>query len=184
VPVAIFVVIVVVFVFVGVILVRRTQRGAIVERLPFLEGEHVVLEEEGLKLFHKFRQTAVRGGGTTTYRVRSVLTNRRVLLATGGPEGKHKYVIQMILDYTTPATPVPDHGYDAYLRKFELQNGYPTYPISADDVTVEDRGGETCLEFVVPFPEGGDGWGPPPEVRLSTPQAARYQEAIGGSHAE
>ena len=180
-PVALFAVIVVAFVVVGVVVVRRTQRGAFVARLPLGEGEQVLLEEEGLKLFHRFRRTAARGGGTVTHRVRSVLTDRRVLLATGGPEGKHKFVILMILDYTTAAPPVPETGYAAYRRKFGLQNGYPTYACSAGDVSVEEHDGETRLRVVVPFPEAGEGWGDPPEVRLSTPQAARYEEAINGS---
>jgi hypothetical protein len=178
VPVAVFAVIVVAFVIVGVVVVRRTQRGAIVARLPLDDGERVLLEEEGLKLFHRFRRTAARGGGTVTHRVRSVLTDRRVVLATGGPEGKHKFVILVILDYTTGATPVPETGYAAYKRKFGLRNGYPTYPCSAGDVCVEEHDGETRLRVVVPFPEAGDGWGDPPELWLSTPQAARYLEAI------
>jgi len=177
-PVALFAVIVIAFVVIGVVFVRRTQRGAFVTSLPIEDGEHVILEEEGLKLFHRFRRMAVRGGGTTTYRVRSVLTGRRILLATGGPEGKHKFVILMILDYTTAAPPVPETGYAAYKRKFGLQNGYPTYGFSAGDVSVEEHDGETRLRVVVPFPEAGKGWGDPPEVRLSTSQAARYQEAI------
>jgi hypothetical protein len=179
--VALYVVIVVAFLVVAVVVVRRKQSGAIVERLPLAEGEHVLLEEEGLKLFHRFRQTAVRGGGTVTHRVRSVLTDRRVVLATGGPEGKHKFVILMILDYTTAAPSVPESGYAAYLRKFGLENGYPTYACSAKDVSVEEHDGETRLRVVVPFPEGGDSWGAPPEVRLSTPQAARYAAAISGT---
>ena len=178
-PAALFAVLVVAFVAVGVVFVRRKQRGAIVARLPIEEGEHVLLEEEGLKLFHKFRQTSVRGGGTVTHRVRSVLTDRRVLLATGGPEGKHKFVILMILDYTTAAPSVPETGYAAYLRKFGLQNGYPTYACSAADVSVEEHDGETRLRAVVPFPEAGEGWGDPPELWLATLQAARYAEAIG-----
>ena len=125
-------------------------------------SERVLLEEEGLKLFHRFRQTSVRGGGTVTHRVRSVLTDRRVVLATGGPEGKHKFVILMILDYTTAAPPVPETGYAAYLRKFGLQNGYPTYGCSAGDVSVEEHDGETRLRVVVPFPEAGEGWGDRP----------------------
>jgi len=181
VSVALFAVLVIAFVVVGVVVVRRTQRGAVVARLPLGEGELVILEEEGLKLFHRFRRTAARGGGTTTYRVRSVLTDRRVLLASGGPEGKHKFVILMILDYTTAAPPVPEAGYAAYRRKFGLQNGYPTYACSAGDVSVEEHDGETRLRVVVPFPEAGEGWGDPPEVRLSTPQAARYEEAITGT---
>jgi len=181
VPGALFAVIVVAFVIVGVAVVRRMQRGAIVGRLPLDEGEHVLLAEEGLKLFHRFRRRAVRGGGTVTHRVRSVLTDRRIVLATGGPEGKHKFVILMILDYTTGAPPVPETGYAAYRRKFGLQNGYPTYACSADDVSVEQHGGETSLRVVVPFPEAGEGWGDPPEVRLSTPQAARYEDAIRGT---
>ena len=177
-PGALFAVIVVAFVIVGVIVVRRTQRGAIVARLPIDDNEQVVLEEEGLKLFYRFRRTAAHGGGTVTYRVRSVLTDRRVLLATGGPEGKHKFVILMILDYTTPADPVPETGYAAYRRKFALHNGYPTYACSAGDVTVEEDDGELRLRVVVPFPEAGERWGDAPEVALSTQQAARYVQAI------
>jgi hypothetical protein len=176
-----FAAIVVAFLIVGVAVVRRTQRGAFVTHLPLDDGEQVLLEEEGLKLFHRFRRTAVRGSGTVTHRVRSVLTDRRVLLATGGPEGKHKFVILMILDYTTPSPPVPETGYSAYRRKFGLENGYPTYGCSADDVSVDEHDGETRLRVVVPFPEAGDGWGDPPQVRLSTPQAARYEEAITGT---
>ena len=148
------------------------------KRLPLGDGEHLIFQEEGLKLFHRSRRRAARGGGTTTYRVRSVLTDRRILLATGGPEGKHKFVIQMILDYTTPSPPVPETGYAAYRRKFALQNGYPTYGCSAANVSVDEHDGESRLCIVVPFPEAGEGWGDPPEVRLSTPQAERYEEAI------
>ena len=107
VPGWLFAVIVAVFVVVAVVVIRRTQRGAFVTRLPLAEGEHVLLEEEGLKLFHRFRRTSVSGGGTVTHRVRSMLTDRRIFLATGGPEGKHKFVILMILDYTTDAGPFP-----------------------------------------------------------------------------
>jgi hypothetical protein len=175
VPALIVVVIVIAFAVVGVVFVRRTQKGAIVERLPIDDGERVLLEEEGLKVIHRFRRTAARGGGTVTHRVRSVLTDRRIVLATGGPEGKHKYVLVMILDYTTPAPPVPEVGYEAYKRKFGLENGYPTYSFSADDMTVEEEG----FRIEVPFPERGSSWGDPPEVRLFTNQAERYREAVG-----
>jgi len=177
-PGAVFAIIVVAFVVVAVVLVRRKQRGAIVAHLPLDQGEQVILEEEGLKLSHRFRQTSARGGWTVIHRVRSVLTDRRILLATGGPDGKHKFVILMIIDYTSDAPPVPETGLAAYRRKFGLQNGYPTYACSADDVSVEQHDGETRLRVVVPFPEAGERWGDPPEVQLSTPQAARYQEAI------
>jgi len=176
-PVWLFAVIVVVFVVVAVIFVRSTQKRAIVERLPFGPDEDVLLEEEGLKVFHRFRKTAARGGGTTTHRVRAVLTNRRILVATGGPEGKHKFVLLMILDYTTPADPVPDTGYDAYKRKFRLDDGYPTYAFTAADAKLEDG----ALRIDVPFAEAGSGWGDPPEVKLHTGQAERYLEAIASS---
>ena len=110
---AVFVVIVVAFVVVALFLVRRTQRGAFVERLPIGDGERVLLEEEGLKVAHRFRRMSVRGGWTVTRRVRSILTDRRVLLATGGPEGKHKFVIVMILDYTAESPAVAESGYAA-----------------------------------------------------------------------
>jgi len=174
--------IVVVFVVAGVLFVRSTQKGRVVERLPLEEDENVLLEEEGLKVFHRFRRRAVRDGGTVTYRVRAVLTDRRILLATGGPEGKHKFVLLMILDYTTPAEPVPDSGYTAYKRKFHLENGYPTYAFSAADASLEqDDGHVAAVRIVVPFPEGGSSWGDPPEVKLYTTQAERYQQAIAAA---
>lgn len=98
-----------------------------------------------------------------------------------GTEGRHKFLILIILDYTAAAPPVLETGYDAYLQKFGLRNGYPTYGCSARDVSVEEHDGETRLRVVVPFPEAGEGWGDPPEVRLSTPQAARYEQAIAGT---
>jgi hypothetical protein len=173
-----FALIVAAFVIVGVVVVRRTQRGAFVARLPIGEGEQVLLEEDGLKLFHRFRRRAVRDGGTVTHRVHSVLTDRRILLATGGPAGRHKFVMLMIIDFTDPAPSVTETGYAAYRRKFGLGNGYPTYACSAADVGVAEHKGDPCLRVVVPFPESGDRWGDPPEVRLSTPQAARYLDAI------
>jgi len=110
-----------------------------------------------------------------------VLTNRRILLATGGPEGRHKFVILMILDYTSPARPVPESGFAAYRRKFCLENGYPTYGLSAADVSLdESRDAEQGLRVVVPFPERGPRWGDPPEVEIYTRQAERYREAIDG----
>jgi hypothetical protein len=176
-----FALIVVVFALGGVLFVRTRMKGAIVERLPLEENENVLLEEEGLKVFHRARRTAVRGGGTVTYRVRALLTDRRILVATGGPEGEHKLVIQMILDYTTPAQPVPESGYAAYKRKFHLENGYPTYAFSAADVSVEqDDGHPAALMVEVPFPEAGSRWGDPPEVKLYTTHADRYREAIAG----
>ena len=169
------------FVIGSVVFIRATQKGRIVERLPLEPGEDVLLEEEGLKVFHRFRRRAVRDGGTVTHRVRAVLTNRRILLATGGPEGTHKFVIVMILDYLHPAQRVSETGYAAYKEKFHLENGYPTYPISAADVGVEkERGDKEALRIVVPFPEAGSRWGEPPEVKLYTAQAERYREALAG----
>ena len=171
-----FAVIVVVFLAGGVLYVRSKQKGAFVDRFPLAEGETTILEEEGLKVFHRARKLAVRGGGTTTYKVRSLLTDRRIFVATGGPEGKHKLVIQMVLDYTTPAEHVQDSGFSAYKTKFHLERGYPTYCFTAADATLEPG----ALQVDVPFPEAGSRWGPPPEVKLYTAQAARYREAIGG----
>jgi hypothetical protein len=176
VPGWLFAVVVVAFAAVAFFVIRSKQRGRIVERLPLEPHEQVLLEEEGLKVFHRFRRQAARGGGTVTHRVRSVLTDKRIVLATGGPEGKHAFVIVAILDFSAQAPSVASEGYDAYLEKFGLANGYPTYAFTAADVTVEDDG---ALRIDVPFPEAGAGWGPPPEVKLYTTQAARYRAAIG-----
>ena len=170
----VFAVVVIVFLAVAVVLVRRSMKGAIVEHLPLGEDEQVLLEEEGLKVFHRGRKTALRGGWTVTYRMRSALTDRRILLYTGGPAGRHKLVIRIVLDWTTPAPEVSETGYPAYLSKFRLRNGYPTYAFSADDASVAD--GE--LRVVVPFAEGGSRWGPPPEVKIVTRQAERYRDAV------
>ena len=173
-----FAVIVIVFLAVAILLVRRSMKEAIVERLPLAEGEHVILEEEGLKISHRGQKRAASGGWTVTSKVRSVLTNRRIILATGGPEGKHKLVIKLVLDYTTPAPHVSESGYPAYLAKFRLSNGYPTYAVTADDVSVDRTGSDAELLVVVRFPEGGPSWGPPPEVKIATSQAERYLEAV------
>jgi hypothetical protein len=170
-----FALIVVAFVVVAYLVIRSKQRGRIVERLPIEPDENVLLEEEGLTVFHRFRRRSVRGGGTRTHRVRALLTDKRILLATGGPEGKHAFVIVMILDYSTVAPRVAAEGYRAYTEKFRLANGYPTYPFSAADVTIDD-----ALRIDVPFPEAGSSWGPPPEVKLYTKQAERYRAAIAG----
>ena len=178
-PGALFAVIVVVFVVVGVVYVRSKQKGAIVEHLPIDQDENVLLDEKGLKVFHRFRRMAVRGGGTVTYRLRVVLTDRRILVVSGGPEGKHRFVILMILDYTSPAQAVPETGYAAYKTKFRLDNGYPTYAISVADVSFEEQhGDEMALRIDVPFPEGGPKWGDPPEVKIYTQQAERYRDAV------
>ena len=58
-----FAVIVIVFLAVAIVLVRRSMKGAIVERLPLADGEHVILEEEGLKISHRGRRGAARAGG-------------------------------------------------------------------------------------------------------------------------
>ncbi|MES1246138.1 MAG: hypothetical protein ABUS54_00510 [Actinomycetota bacterium] len=171
-----FAIVVVGFVVAAFLTIRSRQRGRIVEHLPLAPDERVLLEEEGLKVFHRFRRRSVGGGGTTTHRVRAVLTDRRVIVATGGPDGKHAFVIVLILDYSTEARPVAGEGYAAYLEKFALSNGYPTYPVSAADVTIEDG----ALRVVVPFPEAGARWGPPPEVKLYTQQAETYRAAIDG----
>jgi hypothetical protein len=76
---------------------------------------------------------------------------------------------------------VQETGYAAYRQKFELANGYPTYCISDADADVDLEDG--CLRVVVPFSEAGAGWGAPPEVRLSTPQAERYLDAITAARA-
>ena len=181
-PGALFAVIVVVFVVVGVVYVRSTQKRAIVERLPTGQDENVLLDEKGLRVFHRPRRTAVRGGGTLIHRLRVVLTDRRILVVSGGPEGKHKFVILMILDYTALAQPVPESGYAAYKTKFRLDNGYPTYAFAVADVSLEEqRGGGAALRIEVPFPERGPKWGDPPEVKIYTQEAERYRRAVAAN---
>jgi hypothetical protein len=173
----VFAIVVVVFAVAGALLVRRTQRGAVVDRLPLEQGEQVLFAEERANVFHRFRRTARFGrSGTETRRVRIVLTDRRIIVATGGPEGRHKFVIQMILDYSSPAPAVAESGYAAYLGKFRLENGYPTYPFTREDLSLVESRGRTAVRIVVPFPERGPRWGDPPEVVLYTSRPEEYQE--------
>src|SRR5262249_44923447 len=168
----VFAIVVVVFVVVGVLIVRRTQRGAIVERLPLDQGEQVLVAEEGAKVFHRARRTARFGrGGTVTQRVRIVLTDRRILVPTGGPKGRHKFVILLMLAYSAPPAAAAGSGYGAYLETFGLANGYPTYPFTRQDVSFVEEHGKTAVRIVVPFP-GGD----PPEVVLYTSRPDAYRE--------
>ena len=121
-PAALFAVVVVLFVVVGVIVIRseaEAVRSSTASRSRTASA--ILLEEAGLKVYHRVPPGSARGGGRSRHRVRAVLTDRRIILATGGPEGKHKFVILMILDYTTPALPVPESGYAAYQRKFRLE---------------------------------------------------------------
>jgi hypothetical protein len=170
-----FLAILIVFVVVSAIGIRWTIRRAIVDRLPIAEGETVLLAEEDLKVFHKIREHS--GGQSLTYKSRAVLTDRRMLIATGGPEGKHKYVIKMILDYTTAGPLMATVGYGAYYRKFHLENGYPTYYISPRDVSLAEADGKPALRIDVPFPEHGSVY-VQPVVTIHTSQASRYLEAL------
>jgi hypothetical protein len=170
-----FLTIMVVFVVVAVIGIRWTIRRAILDRLPIAEGETVLLAEEDLKVFHKIREHS--SGQALTYKSRAVLTDRRILIATGGPEGKNKYLIKMILDYTAAAPAVATVGYGAYYRKFQLENGYPTYYISPRDVSLADADGTPALRIDVPFPEHGSLY-LQPVVAIYTSQAARYLEVL------
>jgi hypothetical protein len=168
----VFTVILVIFVAAAVVLVRRTLKPAIADRLPLEEGERVLLDESDLKVFHRIRYRGVR-----THRVRAVLTDKRILLVTGGPEGKHKFWIQMVLDYSTPVFGVPDRGYSAYRRRFQTANGYPTYRFSAENVSLVEERGQTGVQIDVPFPEHGRLY-QPPKVIIYTEQAERYRDAL------
>ena len=170
--------VVVVVLIAAVLIVRRTMRGAIVEHLPLMPGESVLLREDGLKVFHKIREA--RGGTSLTYRVTVALTDRRILVATGGPEGKHKLVLKLIIDYRTPAPPVSDAGYGAYRKKFQLANGYPTYYISPADARVVETNGEAALHITVPFPEHGSLY-TEPEVIIYTNRPEKYGEVFPSS---
>ena len=101
-------------------------------------------------------------------------------MATGGPEGQHKFVILMILDYTSPGRSVAETGYAAYKTKFGLENAYPTYAFTAADVSLEEERRPVGAAHRGAVPGGGLGLGRPAEVRLYTAQAERYRDAIAG----
>jgi hypothetical protein len=174
-----YIIVVILFVIVAGALVRRSIRGAIFESMPLLPGESVLLQETGLKVFQKIREAS--GGQSLTSRVTVLLTDRRILVATGGPEGKHKFFMKMILDYRTPAPPVEDTGYGAYYEKFQLEKGYSSYYISPSDVRFVEKKGQLAVHIKVPFPEHGAFY-LEPEVIIYTQQPQRYGEVFGLSH--
>lgn len=171
-PSWIFYLIVAVFVIVAFLLIRRSIRGAIFERLPIEPDETILLEERDLKVFAKIREAS--GGKSLTSRTTVVLTNRRILVATGGPEGKHKFFLRMILDYRTPSPAVSDSGYSAYYEKFKLENGYATYYIKPSDLSLIDIKGENAVQIHVPFPEHGPMY-LEPEVIIYTKNPEAYR---------
>ncbi len=170
-----YIILIVLFVVVVAAIIRWKMRGAIVERLPFLPEEKILLEETGLKVFHKIREAS--GGQSLTYRVTAVLTNSRILVATGGPEGKHKFFLKMILDYRSPAPQISDTGYAAYQSKFQLENGYPTYYFSPSDVTFVEKKGKEAVQINLPFPEHGAFY-VAPEVIIYSKQPEKYREVF------
>ena len=167
-----FIILLVIFVVVAAVIIRWTIRGAIFERLPIEPGEKVLVTEEGLKVFHKIREAS--GGQALTYRVRAILTDKRILVATGGPEGKHKFFMKMIIDFSSPAPSIQDTGYGAYREKFHLENGYPTYFISSQDISFIEKGGQTAVRILVPFPEHGSFY-VNPEVIIYSKQPEIYR---------
>lgn len=174
-PSWIFYLIVAAFVIVGILLIRRSIRGAIFERLPIEPDESILLEERGLKIFAKIREAS--GGKSLLSRATVVLTNRRIIVATGGPEGKYKFFLKMILDYRTPSPTVSGSGYFAYYEKFKLENGYATYYITPSDISLIETKGQLAVKIHVPFPEHGSMY-VEPEVILYTKNPEAYQAAF------
>ena len=164
-----------VFVVAAVIIIRWTLRRAIVEKLPVAHGERVLLTETGLEIYHKVREH-YRGRALTSG-VTVVLTDKRVIVATGGPEGVHKYLLKQIIEYTTSSPAVKGSGYGAYYAKFRLENGYATYYVAPENVSVVEKDGQTAVRFEVPFPEHGAFY-INPEVTIYTSRAEEYRKAI------
>lgn len=174
-PSWIFYLIVAAFAVGAILLIRRQIRGAIFERLPIEPEEKILLEERDLKVFQKIREAS--GGKSLTSRSTVVLTDRRILVATGGPEGKHKFFLRMILDYKTPSPSVADTGYSAYYEKFKLENGYATYGFSPSDLRLIEEKGQPAVKINIPFPEHGAMY-LEPEVVIYTKNPEAYRRAF------
>ena len=138
----------------GVVFVRSTQKGAFVERLPVEQDEDVLLEEEGLKLFHRFRRMAVRGGGR--YSSRAGGAHRS---AHPARDGRARGQAQ-VRDPDDPRLHDPGGGRPGdrvrgLQAEVRLQNGYPTYAFSAADVSLdEEHGGGAALRIDGAVPGG------------------------------
>ena len=167
-----------VFLVVAAIIIRWTLRRAIVEKLPVADGERVLLTETGLKVYHKVREHY--RGRTLTSAATVVLTDKRVIVATGGPEGVHKYLLSQIIEYTTSPPAVKGSGYGAYYAKFRLDNGYATYFVEPENVSVVEKDGQTGVRFDVPFPEHGAFY-MNPEVIIYTSRPEVYRKAFRDS---
>ena len=167
-----------VFMVAAVIIIRWTLRRAIVERLPVADGERVLLTETGLKVYHKVREHY--RGRTLTSGATVVLTDKRVIVATGGPEGVHKYLLHQIIEHTTSPRAAKGSGYGAYYAKFRLDNGYATYFVAPENVSVVEKDGQTGVRFEVPFPEHGAFY-INPEVIIYTSRPEEYRKAFRDS---
>ena len=153
------------FLAVAFLLVHFMVRKAVFERLPLAEGELVLLDEHDLRVYRKIRRTP--SGHSLTYNVRVVVTDRRIYLATGGPEGKYKFFLLAIVDYVSPAP--PDSSYGTW------RNGYPTYHVRPTDLTFIEEDGRPAVRIVVTSPSPGPLFDQP-ELILYTHQPDRWRE--------
>lgn len=141
--------IVAVILAIAILAIRYSLRGAIMDRLPIEPDEQILCDEENRRVFHRVRDTV--DGRVLMYKVRLVLTNRRILIATGGPEGKHKFLIRYIVEHRGTHALTPEEVGAARAAGYGLDKGYATYRIGAADVALICEDGQTAVRILVPY---------------------------------
>jgi hypothetical protein len=165
-------IIVAVIVVILILVVRFTIRGAVVDRLPVDPDERVLLDESDLRVLHRIRDTT--GGKTMIGGARVLLTDGRILVATGGPEGKHKFFIRCIVEYGPAASSKLASATGGYHQRFHLEQGFATYPVMKQDIHVA----HDEVRIRVPFPDAGPFF-VPPEVTIYSRRPEVYRAIFG-----
>jgi len=168
--------IVAVVMLLAIIGIRYAMRGAIFDRLPIAADEQVLAVEPGLRVLWRMPHAA--NGWETRFGMHVVLTNRRILMATGGPEGKHKFVLVYVVEYT-PNRPLTAEELSAAIGAgYGLENGYSTYRVGGDNLTVVQEDGKQVVQVEVPY-SNDTTFARPPVLKIYTGQVERYREALG-----
>lgn len=160
----------------AIIGIRYAMRGAIFDRLPIAADEQVLAEEPGLRV--ESRLPHASRGWETRFGMHVVLTNRRILLATGGPEGKHKFVLVYVVEYTPKRTLTAEELAAAKGAGYGLENGYATFRVGADHVTVQEEDGKTMVKVEVPYSNDAT-FANSPVLKFYTGQADKYRAVFG-----
>lgn len=169
--------IVAVVMLLAIIGIRYAMRGAIFDRLPIAADEQVLAVEPGLRVLWRMPHAA--NGWETRFGMHVVLTNRRILMATGGPEGKHKFLLVYVVEYVPQRPLTPEELSAATGAGYSMENGYPTYRVGRDNLAVVvEEDGKQVVQVEVPY-SNDTTFARPPVLKIYTGQVEKYRAAFG-----